>query len=334
VISGAPPLPRELQVEVTGACNLRCRMCLVRYRPPLGRTVASMDVSRFIALLDALPGLRRLTLQGLGEPLLAPDFFEMIDAARGRDIEVGFNTNATVLTRAKCERLVAAGVDWLHVSVDGSTPETFEHIRDGARYDRVIANLRTLLTVKREARSDRPRVQLNAVVMRSNLDELPGIVRLAAELQVARCWVQGLSHDFTDTRAGEAGPYVPMRSFVADEQLDLTSPAVHSAFRAAGEIAASARLDLRLPGNESAEPRGPDELPCDWPFERAYVTHDGKVQPCCMVMGADRATLGDLREQSFADIWRGDAYRRFRIALLGDTPPDVCRGCAIYRRTF
>lgn len=27
-----PPLPRELQIEVTGACNLACRMCLVRYR--------------------------------------------------------------------------------------------------------------------------------------------------------------------------------------------------------------------------------------------------------------------------------------------------------------
>jgi radical SAM protein with 4Fe4S-binding SPASM domain len=105
-------------------------------------------------------------------------------------------------------------------------------------------------------------------------------------------------------------------------------------FRAAGEIAARACLELRLPANEPAEPRGPDELPCDWPFERAYVTHDGKVQPCCMVMGADRATLGDLEEQSFADIWRGDAYRRFRTALLGDTPPEVCRGCAIYRRTF
>ena len=33
-----PPLPRTLQVEVTGSCNLKCRMCLVRYRPVLGRT--------------------------------------------------------------------------------------------------------------------------------------------------------------------------------------------------------------------------------------------------------------------------------------------------------
>jgi radical SAM protein with 4Fe4S-binding SPASM domain len=293
-----------------------------------------MDVSRFIALLDALPHLHRITLQGLGEPLLAPDFFDMVEAARSRGIEVGFNTNATMLTREKSERLVAAGVEWLHVSVDGSTRETFEHVRDGARYDRVITNLRTLLAVKRESGSDRPRVQLNAVVMRSNLHELPGIVRLSSQLGVARCWVQGLSHDFTDTPAGDAESYGSMRAFVAEEQLDLAGPAVDATFADAREIAAHEGLDLRLPDNERAEPRRHDALPCDWPWKRAYITHDGKVQPCCMVMGAERATLGDIEEHSFAEIWHGDAYRRFRTALLGDTPPDVCRGCAVYRRTF
>jgi MoaA/NifB/PqqE/SkfB family radical SAM enzyme len=38
-----PPLPSELQIEVTGACNLACRMCLLRYRPKLGRKSGAMD---------------------------------------------------------------------------------------------------------------------------------------------------------------------------------------------------------------------------------------------------------------------------------------------------
>src|SRR3954471_22897359 len=105
-----PALPDELQIEVTGSCNLRCRMCLVRYRAPIDRVSGSMDISRFIDLLDELPSIRRLTLQGLGEPLLAPDFLEMIEAARSRGIQVGFNSNGTLLTREKCERLVAAQV--------------------------------------------------------------------------------------------------------------------------------------------------------------------------------------------------------------------------------
>jgi hypothetical protein len=53
-----------------------------------------------------------------------------------------------------------------------------------------------------------------------------------------------------------------------------------------------------------------------------------------MVMGSDRAVLGDLTRERFADIWAGAEYARFREGLLGDTPPQVCEGCALYRHTF
>ncbi len=81
-------------------------------------------------------------------------------------------------------------------------------------------------------------------------------------------------------------------------------------------------------------PREPGEPACHWPFESAYVTHDGKVQPCCAVMGADRAVLGDARVEGFAAVWGNDAYQDFRAKLLTDEPPDVCRGCSMYRHVF
>ena len=73
---------------------------------------------------------------------------------------------------------------------------------------------------------------------------------------------------------------------------------------------------------------------CDWPWRSAYVTHTGKVQPCCMVMGEERAVLGDVVAEDFSAVWRGRAYAEFRSALRSTTPPDVCRGCALYRHTF
>jgi len=332
VASVTPPLPEELQVEVTGACNLRCRMCLVRYRPPVDRVRGSMTVADFRRILDSVPTVRRVTLQGLGEPLLAPDLFPMIDEARRRGIEVGFNTNATLLSRERCERLVDAGVGWLHVSVDGATAATFEHIRDGARFDKVRRNLATLLAVKRAKSVHEPRVQLNVVAMRRNAAELADLVRLAAELGVARCWVQNLSHDFSDT--DPAGEYREIRAFVAREALGEWEAA--TAFADAREVADALGVELRLPnaGGEAEVLPAEGEPSCDWPWRSAYVTHDGHVQPCCMVMGSDRARLGDVHDEAFAEIWNGAAYREFRAGLLGDTPPAVCRGCAAYRRRF
>ena len=93
-----PRLPRRLQVEVTGSCNLRCRMCIVRYRPTLGRS-ASMSFATFRRLLDELPDVNEVVLQGIGEPLLAPDIFEMVEYCGRRGLDVGFNTNVTLLNR-------------------------------------------------------------------------------------------------------------------------------------------------------------------------------------------------------------------------------------------
>src|SRR4029450_4091466 len=140
-------------------------MCLVRYRPrldrhhasfPLDRFVALLDelpdleqvtlqgfgapplhpglaarhpapfpLDRFVALLDELPDLEQVTLQGLGEPLLHPDLAGMIRAAKDRGLTGGVNTNGTLLTGRRIDELLDSGVDWLHVSVDGATPRTF-----------------------------------------------------------------------------------------------------------------------------------------------------------------------------------------------------------------
>jgi hypothetical protein len=53
-----------------------------------------------------------------------------------------------------------------------------------------------------------------------------------------------------------------------------------------------------------------------------------------MVMGSDRATMGRLSDSSFGEIWRSEQYRRFRAGLLEGEPPEVCRGCSLYRRVF
>src|SRR4051794_8287580 len=87
----APPLPEHLQIEVTSACNLRCAMCLVRYRPPVNKVAGAVDVAMVEGLLTELPQLRRLTLQGLGEPLLHPGLLYLISLGHRRGARVGFN---------------------------------------------------------------------------------------------------------------------------------------------------------------------------------------------------------------------------------------------------
>jgi radical SAM protein with 4Fe4S-binding SPASM domain len=331
-LDAPPPLPRELQVEVTGACNLKCRMCLVRYRPALDRTEGSLTFERFAGIVEALPALEKVTLQGLGEPLLAPDLFRMIAYAAGRGVRVGFNTNATLLTRRMAERLVDGGLDWLHVSLDGATASTYESIRAGARFDVVRRHVAGLVDVMRERAAVRPRLSLVFVAMRRNVHELPDLVRLAAEWGVPTVRVQNLSHSFSDT--DPAGSYREIRDFTAAEAL-WEERAVQRVFEDAQRQAHALGVALRLPALEEAPvARAPGQPGCDWPWQSAYVRHDGRVQPCCMVMGADRAILGDAATDGMAAVWQGEPYQAFRRALTAGAPPDVCRGCSMYRGIF
>jgi len=328
VLTEDPPLPEHLQIEVTSACNLRCTMCLVRYRPPVNKLAGAMRPELFRRLVDEVP-VRRLTLQGLGEPLLSPHLPEMIATAVERGVRVGFNSNATLLTERRAREMVRSGLDWLHVSVDGAGPEVYEAIREGARFDTVIGNLAGLVRAKREQASATPWIRVVFVAMRDNVAELPELARLLGRIGVNELRVQNLSHDFADT--DPAGEYAEIRRFTAEQALwtDADDAHARSVFAQAARVAADTGLSLRLPSLTGAGGGN-----CSWPWEAAYVTSAGLVQPCCMVMGDDRVVLGDLTRASFGDIWHGEAYRDFRRRLDSADPPEVCRGCALYRHSF
>jgi MoaA/NifB/PqqE/SkfB family radical SAM enzyme len=244
----ATPLPSFVQIEPVGQCNLRCQMCPIQFRtdgPPYGPP-AFMPFETFTRLVDQIPSMTELQLQGLGEPMMHPRFFDMVAYAASRGIEVSTNSNLTLLTPARAERLVQSGLHKLHVSIDGATPEIYERIRVRSNWRRVVGNLEGLVEAKRRLGSDLPRLRIVVVVMRQNLHELADLVRLAARVGVDAVFVQHLCHDFGE----ETLPthYRPMHEFVAEQTLlGEDSARVEAAYGAARAAAAELGVALRLP---------------------------------------------------------------------------------------
>jgi len=309
-------------------------MCIVRYRPALPRS-ASISFGRFKRLLDELPDVTELSLQGIGEPLLAPDLYEMIAYAAARGIDVGFNSNATLLTRRAGERLIDAGLGWMCISLDGATAGTYEFVRDGARWETVRDNVERFVALKRERAAERPVLSLVTVLMKRTLPEISAVVEQAAAWGIGRVFVQGLSHDFSDA---PPAAYAAIARYVDEQRvLDIDQEVVDASFAAARAVAEREGIDLRLPAVEQRTERiEVDGVPvgCDWPWNSAYVTHTGTVMPCCMVMGTDRVALGNTDERPFVEIWSGEEFRRFRAGLVEGTPHPVCQGCSLYHGTF
>lgn len=330
----APPI-RFAQIEPVGECNLRCRMCPIQFRrdgPPWGPR-AFMPLDTFRRLLDGMPGLESLHLQGMGEPLLHPRFFEMVREAAGRGIRVSTSTNLTRLDARRAALCVASGLHELHASLDGASAGVYESIRVRGRFDLVRSHLEGLVAAR--GGGDYPLIRLVMVVMRRNLHELPAMVRLASESGVGRLFVQHLCHDLQEP--GLPDHYLPLRAFVEAETLLHEAPdRVARYFDLAREEAARLGIELRLPrvAPTPHPPGTPGPLRCDWPWRGPYIAWGGEAMPCCMVATPDRIQFGNMARQGVREVWEGEGYALFRDRLASGEPPEVCRSCALYRGTF
>ncbi len=331
------PLPGYLQIEPVGQCNLRCQMCPIPFRqdgPPYGPP-AFMDFEVFTGIIEQFTGLKELHLQGLGEPMMHPRFFDMVSYAKARGIRVTTNSNATLLNPKRAEATVSSGLDCLHASLDAASKGAFEAIRVRANFNKVVRNLEGFRDVRRHMKTASPVLHIVCVAMRRNLSELPELVRLASRLEAEELFVQQLCHDFGESSL--PAHYAPMREFVEKETLlNEETNRVEEAFRNAQLVAKDCGLRLRLPRTRPAEhaPGTPGRERCSWPWSGGYISYQGYMMPCCMVATPDRVNFGNVRDGGVLKTWNAPSFGQFREQLESDNPPEICKSCSVYLRTF
>lgn len=320
-----PPLPTNLYFEVTNRCNLPCQTCVRTFnlhepeRDPLPAELRQIT--------DALPGLRRAVLHGIGEPLLNKALPEMIRFAKAQGAWVLFNSNGVLLDGAWQDALIACGLDELRISIDAATPETFQKIRGAPTFERIVSNLRQFVARKAERGASHPCLSLWFVGLKDNIHELPALVDLAADIGIPEVYFQRLVYNGfgvaqqAQSLHGQAEG--PVRAIIREAMARGDARGV--TLRASG--ATTPLESLRL----SEDPRPWSK--CRRPWDSTYLTAHGKVLPCCIAPFAHKdfqgMILGDLREQSLEEIWHGERYRQFRARLESDDPHPCCKTCGV-----
>lgn len=137
--------PLILHLEVTNICNLSCKMCP---RSHMTRELGYMDFSLFKSIIDQVAGkVDYVELYLFGEPLLHPQFSEMVRYCKDSGLCVAVSTNGTCLTESKCRSLVDSKVDFLTISLDGVSEATYSRIRGSISYDKVLSGVENFLKV-------------------------------------------------------------------------------------------------------------------------------------------------------------------------------------------
>src|SRR5256885_12574651 len=145
-----------------------------------GKRAVALPLESFKSLLDQQYGVIEIKLQGMGEPLMQGDpYFAMLHHAREREIWVRTTTNASLLhLRDNYRRLIDADPNEVQISIDGADQATFESIRRGAVFERVVANCRLINGYCRRAGVERTKMWV--VVQQANRHQLPAFVEFAA----------------------------------------------------------------------------------------------------------------------------------------------------------
>lgn len=177
--------PPEIHLSLTGRCNIECKFCSYAHERAYSEYV---DVGR-IARLDVFRYLHTLRLSsGLGEPTINPHLPSIIEyvADKYPQIAMNFFTNGTALNRRGLIDALVYKTEWINVSLNAATRETWRDLCEKDMFDRLCSNLRELHRAKRERGALQPVVYGSMVLTSKNIAELPRMPELCRSLGVDR----------------------------------------------------------------------------------------------------------------------------------------------------
>jgi len=289
-------MPMTVSIEPTTACNLKCPECPSGLRA-FSRPTGNLKIDFFRKTIDELySNLLYLIFYFQGEPYINPKFLDMVKYAHDKGIYTITSTNGHFLNSANARKTIESGLDRMIISVDGTTQETYENYRIGGRLDVVLQGARNMVAMKKEMNSKTPHLIFQFLVVKPNEHQIDEIYELAEEIGIDE--VKLKTAQVYDYEGGnELIPTIEKYSRYAQQK----------------------NGQYKIKNNLSNE--------CWKLWHACVITWDGTVVPCCFDKDATHK-LGDLKDTSFATLWQGEAYQKFRSDLLrGRDKIDICTNC-------
>lgn len=319
--AGVPPL-RSLYLYLTSSCNLRCRHCWVS--PSFVTGVAKVGEYLELDLLkkavsEAKPlGLRSAKLTG-GEPLLHPQFLEVVDYLTAEELGLTLETNGTRIDAPIARHLKEkSNVSFVSVSIDGPTAEVHDPFRGvPGSFDAAVQGFRHLVDA-----GYRP--QLIMAIYRNNACFLGDMIELAEILGAG-------SVKFSPTVPTGRGVALHERG----EGLDFEEVlALVGHIRGDLQRTTSLRLMISTPLAFCSVA----QLLQDGGGPSCHVQNilgllgSGEMSLCGIGRTIPELCFGSLKEKSLAATWQGHPLlQRLRRDLNGEHP-GLCGQCIHSRR--
>ncbi len=299
-------LPKRISLySVADFCNLSCRMC----GGSKGK-LKYIKAEQLETIINHIPSVELLTfVSGNSEPLLNPDFVDILDIVNKRKINVQIVSNTHFLTEKVVNKLVLLDscVDY-NVSLDAVSEEMYKEVR-GASIEPVIKNLEYLKEQRDKYKNNNIDLSLLMVGMSDNIEELPKMVKLAKSLNAYRIKVDHM------TGVAEPGDFeknpnwqsILINAFTIANELEIVLNVPNDTWRKIVEYLGTEKTETNNDDKKVEKTDNIVEGVCPW-LETINIYTDGKIVPCCHIAN----DLGNIFNE---DLFFNDKYINAKINL-------------------
>lgn len=173
--------PKVVLIDTVSYCNLRCSMCVHKH---MTRKKGIMSWDLYTKIIDEISDNNkdvRVWLVFFGDPFVIkrrkPSIFDMISYAKSKRLtDTVLNSNGNLMDIDSAKKLIEVGLDAIYFGIDAYTPETYAKLRVGGDHSKTIENIRGLIRLKKEMKSEKPNVVVQFVEMESNAHEIKDFI--------------------------------------------------------------------------------------------------------------------------------------------------------------
>ncbi len=309
--------PKQVEIEVTTRCNLRCAICEHSYWNEPGR---DMSFDEFRHIVDQFPKLHWIGLTGIGSSFLNKDYMKMVRYMKQeRHSFVEFFDHFNQFDETIARECIELGVNKIWVSLENARADSYNAYRKGGDFDQVLKNLWALVRLKKEMRSPIPELWFHFIINRHNASEMKEYVDLVAKV--------------AEFERGFSAPLIYWTNLLAFEEV--SDWAIRPGREWLDEVQAyCAEKRVFSVFNENVACTHPMRHCAHWTEPFVLVT--GHIQPCCALNEANTRewqkehAFANLLETDFRDWWRSPARKAFQETIRRGGINDICRYCHIY----
>ena len=291
-------LPISISFEPTTSCNLRCPECPSGLRA-FSRPTGMLKKDFFTETIDDIHRhILYLIFYFQGEPYLNPDFLDMVKYASSKKIYTATSTNAHYLTDDAARKTVESGLDRLIISIDGTSQDVYKQYRVGGNLDKVIEGTKNIVKWRKQLNSKTPFIFFQFLVVKPNEHQIEDIKKLAKEIGV--------------------------------DEVRFKTAQIYDYENDPNQLIPNLDKFSRYKKNKDGTYKPKNKLAnhCWKLWHANVITWDGLVVPCCFDKDATHQ-LGNLKNESFKNIWQNNNYKQFRASLMKSRKNiDICANCS------